>query len=63
MKLPMKPENQIHSLMKAGEQEMRIFLFVLISIFLFPITLFAQVQMVTRPERQNVELTIYSSRI
>ena len=41
---------------------MRIFLFVLISIFLIPITLFAQVQMVTRPERENVELTIYSSR-
>lgn len=41
---------------------MRIFLFVLFSIFIFPSALFAQVQMVTRPERQNVELTIYNSR-
>ena len=39
---------------------MKITLFILT--FLLPISLFAQVQMVTRPERESVELTIYSSR-
>ncbi len=41
---------------------MRITLFILIALLLLPINLFAQVQMVTRPERESVELTIYSSR-